>query len=272
MKLGIKQNLKIIRKTDFGVYLTDEKEEVLLPNNQLDSEIRLGEEIEVFLYKDSEDRIIATRLNPLITLGEIKKLKVKEVTDIGAFLDWGLPKDLLLPFKEQTYKINPEDNILVYLYIDISNRLCATMDIYSKLSHNSPYKIDDKVEGTVYQIHPQYGAYVAIDDKYSALIPKKEISRAIKEGDIIAGRVLNIKEDGKLDISLREKAYIQMNSDSELILNRLKKEKILFYHDKSNADEIKKEFSMSKAAFKRAIGRLFKERLINIKEDRIELR
>lgn len=272
MKLGVKQNLTVKRKTDFGVYLTDGKEEVLLPNNQVDNEVQQDEEIEVFLYKDSEDRLIATKLNPLITLGEVKKLKVKEITGVGAFLEWGLPKDLLLPFKEQTYTINVNDNVLVNLYIDISDRLCATMDIYSKLSLNSPYKPEDRVNGTVYQIHDRYGAYVAVDDKYSALIPHKELYGKIKEGDVIEARVVDIKEDGKIDLSLREKAYIQIDSDSKIILNRLKKEKVLFYHDKSGAEEIKREFSMSKSSFKRAIGRLFKERLINIKKDRIELK
>ena len=234
--------------------------------------MRVGSEIEVFLYKDSEDRMIATRLVPYIKIGEIKKLKVKEVNKIGAFLDWGLPKDLLLPFKEQIYEIKPGDEILVTVYIDLSDRLCATMDLYSRLSLLPPYQKDDMVKGTVYQVHEQFGAYVAVDNKYSALVPKKELHCELKPGDEIEARVLEVKEDGKLDLSLRQKAYVQMDADSALILDKLKQAGgSLPYHDKSSAEEIKEEFNLSKAAFKRAIGRLYKERVIVIEKDGIRL-
>lgn len=282
MRLGYTQTLVAVKKTDFGLFLTDidkkdDKtrdlgDEVLLPKNQVTEDMRVGSEIEVFLYKDSEDRMIATRLVPYIKIGEIKKLKVKEVNKIGAFLDWGLPKDLLLPFKEQIYEIKPGDEILVTVYIDLSDRLCATMDLYSRLSLLPPYQKDDMVKGTVYQVHEQFGAYVAVDNKYSALVPKKELHCELKPGDEIEARVLEVKEDGKLDLSLRQKAYVQMDADSALILDKLKQAGgSLPYQDKSSADEIKEEFNLSKAAFKRAIGRLYKERVIVIEKDGIRL-
>ena len=282
MRLGYTQTLVAVKKTDFGLFLTDiEKkddknralgDEVLLPKNQVTEDMRVGSEIEVFLYKDSEDRMIATRLVPYIKIGEIKKLKVKEVNKIGAFLDWGLPKDLLLPFKEQIYDIKSGDEILVTVYIDLSDRLCATMDLYSRLSLLPPYQKDDMVKGTVYQVHEQFGAYVAVDNKYSALVPKKELHRELKPGEEIEARVLEVKEDGKLDLSLRQKAYVQMDADSALILDKLKQAGgSLPYQDKSSADEIKEEFNLSKAAFKRAIGRLYKERVIVIEKDGIRL-
>ena len=282
MRLGYTQTLVAVKKTDFGLFLTDiEKkddknraleDEVLLPKNQVTEDMRVGSEIEVFLYKDSEDRMIATRLVPYIKIGEIKKLKVKEVNKIGAFLDWGLPKDLLLPFKEQIYDIKSGDEILVTVYIDLSDRLCATMDLYSRLSLLPPYQKDDMVKGTVYQVHEQFGAYVAVDNKYSALVPKKELHRELKPGDEIEARVLEVKEDGKLDLSLRQKAYVQMDADSALILDKLMQAGgILPFQDKSSADEIKEEFNLSKAAFKRAIGRLYKERVIVIEKDGIRL-
>ena len=282
MRLGYTQTLVAVKKTDFGLFLTDidkkdDKirdlgDEVLLPKNQVTEDMRVGSEIEVFLYKDSEDRMIATRLVPYIKIGEIKKLKVKEVNKIGAFLDWGLPKDLLLPFKEQIYEIKPGDEILVTVYIDLSDRLCATMDLYSRLSLLPPYQKDDMVKGTVYQVHEQFGAYVAVDNKYSALVPKKELHCELKPGDEIEARVLEVKEDGKLDLSLRQKAYVQMDADSALILDKLKQAgRSLPYHDKSSAEEIKEEFNLSKAAFKRAIGRLYKERAIVIEKDGIRL-
>ena len=282
MRLGYTQTLVAVKKTDFGLFLTDigkkdDKtrdlgDEVLLPKNQVTEYMRVGSEIEVFLYKDSEDRMIATRLVPYIKIGEIKKLKVKEVNKIGAFLDWGLPKDLLLPFKEQIYEIKPGDEILVTVYIDLSDRLCATMDLYSRLSLLPPYQKDDMVKGTVYQVHEQFGAYVAVDNKYSALVPKKELFCELKPGDEIEARVLEVKEDGKLDLSLRQKAYVQMDADSALILDKLKQAGgSLPYHDKSSAEEIKEEFNLSKAAFKRAIGRLYKERVIVIEKDGIRI-
>ena len=282
MRLGYTQTLVAVKKTDFGLFLTDidkkdDKnrdlgDEVLLPKNQVTEDMRVGSEIEVFLYKDSEDRMIATRLVPYIKIGEIKKLKVKEVNKIGAFLDWGLPKDLLLPFKEQIYDIKSGDEILVTVYIDLSDRLCATMDLYSRLSLLPPYQRDDMVKGTVYQVHEQFGAYVAVDNKYSALIPKKELFCELKPGDEIEARVLEVKEDGKLDLSLRQKAYVQMDEDSALILDKLKQAGgSLPYQDKSSAEEIKEEFNLSKAAFKRAIGRLYKERVIVIEKDGIRI-
>lgn len=282
MRLGYMQTLVAVKKTDFGLFLTDiEKkddknralgDEVLLPKNQVTENMRVGSEIEVFLYKDSEDRMIATRLVPYIKIGEIKKLRVKEVNKIGAFLDWGLPKDLLLPFKEQIYDIKSGDEILVTVYIDLSDRLCATMDLYSRLSLLPPYQRDDMVKGTVYQVHEQFGAYVAVDNKYSALVPKKELHCELKPGDEIEARVLEVKEDGKLDLSLRQKAYVQMDADSALILDKLKQAGgSLPYQDKSCAEEIKEEFNLSKAAFKRAIGRLYKERVIVIEKDGIRL-
>lgn len=282
MRLGYMQTLVAVKKTDFGLFLTDiEKkddknralgDEVLLPKNQVTEDMRVGSEIEVFLYKDSEDRMIATRLVPYIKIGEIKKLRVKEVNKIGAFLDWGLPKDLLLPFKEQIYDIKSGDEILVTVYIDLNDRLCATMDLYSRLSLLPPYQRDDMVKGTVYQVHEQFGAYVAVDNKYSALVPKKELHRELKPGDEIEARVLEVKEDGKLDLSLRQKAYVQMDADSALILDKLKQAGgSLPYQDKSSAEEIKEEFNLSKAAFKRAIGRLYKERAIVIEKDGIRL-
>ena len=282
MRLGCTQTLAVVKKTDFGLYLPDiEKkdnknrdvsEEILLPKNQVTPDMNLGSEIEVFIYKDSEDRLIATRMEPFIKLGEIKKLKVKEVTKIGAFLDWGLPKDLFLPFKEQIYDIKSGDEILVTMYVDLSERLCATMDLYSRLSLLPPYRKDDMVKGTVYQINEQFGAYVAVDNKYSALVPRKELHRELKAGDEIEARVLEVKEDGKLDLSLRQKFYVQMDADSELILEKLKTAGgSLPYQDKSDAEEIKKEFNMSKAAFKRAIGRLYKERIIVIEKNGIKI-
>lgn len=146
-ELGKRRMLTVVKTVDFGIYLGTSEERVLLPKKEVPKEIEIGDPVEVFLYKDSSDRLIATTAEPKITLGELAVLTVKDTGKIGAFLDWGLPKDLLLPFKEQTAKVKKGDQVLVALYVDKSERLCATMKVYEKLETDSPYKKDDHVEG-----------------------------------------------------------------------------------------------------------------------------
>jgi uncharacterized protein len=271
IRLGEVQTLEVVKTQDFGVYLSEigagDKEKVLLPKNQVEKGITIGDQIEVFIYKDSEDRIIATTTIPELTIGKTALLRVKEVTTIGAFLDWGLAKDLLLPFKEQTSRVHTGEDVIVTLYIDKSDRLCASMKVYDFLDLNSPYHKDDKVIGIVYEIIDSYGAFVAVDNHYSALIPTKELHRTLKVGDSVEARVIAVKEDGKLDLSLREKSYMQMDEDAEMIFKRLQEAGgFLPYHDKSESDVIKEQFNLSKNAFKRAIGRLMKEGKITISD------
>lgn len=273
MKLGEYQTLVISRHSDHGLYLSDGKEEVLLPQKEVSPEMSINEEIEVFIYKDSEDRLIATTTSPYISLHKVALLKVKDVTSIGAFLDWGLAKDLLLPFKEQTKRVSNGEEVLVALYVDKTDRLCATMKLYDYLDSNSPYEKDSIVTGRVYEIIDSFGVFVAVDDKYSSLIPKKEVSQSIQVGELIEARVTRIQEDGKLDLSLQKKIHIQLHIDGDMIYNRLKDSDSGFlpYHDKSSASDIKQEFSISKNAFKRAIGHLKKEGKITILNNGIQL-
>lgn len=274
IKLGETQTLEISKTTDFGVYLSepgnDGSTKVLLPKSQVSKTSALGDKIEVFIYKDSEDRLIATTTIPQLSLGGTALLRVKEVTTIGAFLDWGLAKDLLLPFKEQTFRVHTGEDVLVTLYIDKSDRLCATMKVYNNLSCTSPYHENDRVIGLVYEIIDEFGAFVAVDNCYSALIPPKELYRSLKVGDSVEARIVHVKEDGKLELSIREKSYIQMDADSELIFGKLQEASgFLPYHDKTDSGVIKEVFGLSKNAFKRAIGRLFKEERIIISEEGI---
>ncbi|BBF44380.1 S1 RNA binding domain [Lachnospiraceae bacterium KM106-2] len=275
--LGEMQSLVVVKTTDFGVYLStsseNEKDKVLLPRKEVPAGTKVGYHMEVFLYKDSEDRPIATTTQPPISLGGIALLKVKEVATIGAFLDWGLAKDLLLPFKEQTRELQAGDDVLVTLYIDKSKRLCASMKIYDYLQLDSEYQKDDKVTGVVYEIIPEFGAFVAVDNKYSGLIPKKELFDHIKAGQQIEARVMSVKPDGKLDLSLREKAYVQMDNDASAIYNALTNAGgFLPYNDKSDPEKIKEVFHMSKNAYKRAIGRLLKEGKLEFKNNGISLK
>ena len=277
LNLGEKQTLTIEKKVEFGVYLMDTKrdnpeEKVLLPIKQVPQGADLGDEIEVFLYKDSKDRLIATTNEPKIILGQVKRLTVSDAGSMGAFLDSGLEKDLFLPFKEQTTRVKPGDGCPVALYIDKSKRLCATMKIYHLLSKESPYKKDDKVTGTVYEISDNFGAFVAVDDCYSGLIPKKEMTGTIRVLDVVTARVTAVKEDGKLDLSIKEKSYIQMSIDAEKVMAKLNEsDGVLPFTDKADPEFIRNEMDMSKNEFKRAVGNMLKAGKITITQTDIRL-
>ena len=278
LKLGEKQVLQIIKQVDFGVYLADKEEadtneRVLLPLKQVPKGAKEGDRIEVFLYKDSKDRLIATTNTPFMVKGEVKLLEVAQVGKMGAFLNWGLEKDLFLPFREQIRPVKPGDQCLVALYIDKSERLCATTKVYHHLRKDSPYKKDDKVEGFVYEISDNFGAFVAVDDMYSALIPKRELRDDIKEGQRIIARVVSVKEDGKLDLSMKEKIQEQIKIDAVKVLEVIESfDGALPFNDKASPEVIRREMKMSKNEFKRAAGHLLKQGKIEITEKSIHLK
>ncbi|MCI8607916.1 MAG: S1 RNA-binding domain-containing protein [Hungatella sp.] len=274
IELGKRQLLEVVRQKEFGVYLSEkagDETAVLLPKKQVPPGTCIGDKLEVFIYKDSQDRLIATVEDAKIRIGQTAVLKVKDVGKIGAFLDMGLEKELLLPFKEQTYRVRPGEECLVALYVDKSGRLAATMRVYAYMSNEPPYGKDDKVTGTIYEINPDIGAFVAVDNRYYGLIPARELYGDLREGDKVEARVLKVREDGKLDLSPREKAYLQMDTDSRLVLKVLDEfDGVLPFNDKASPETIKREFHLSKNAFKRAVGRLLKEGKIKITEKTIE--
>lgn len=276
-KIGEIENLKVIREKDFGVYLGHEDsnehdEAVLLPKNEATG-LKVGEKVNVFIYRDSDDRVIATKKTSAILLNQVKPLMVKEVNKVGAFLDWGLSKDLFLPYKEMLRKVKEGDTILVKLYIDKSNRIAASMkDLWKLLSTNSPYQRGDVVKGRVYELGKDFGTFVAVDDKYSAMLPKFEKTKKLSIGDEIVARVIAIKEDGKIDITMREDAYKEIESDSEIILKLLNEYAgVLPFTEKASPEVILRETGLSKNAFKRAVGHLYKERKIIIQNSAIRL-
>lgn len=273
IELGKTQCLNVVKKTDFGVYLGTENEKVLLPGKMVPEDIEIGDALTVFIYRDSSDRLIATTRAPKLQLGELAVLKVAQVSRIGAFLDWGLEKELFLPFKEQTTHIQEGDECLVALYIDKSDRLAATMRVYDYLQCATEYVKDSAVSGTVIEINPDYGVYIAIDNKYFGMIPKYEVNKNISIGDKVYGRVSQVRSDGKLTVSLKQKAYIQMDEDSVLVYNTMQKNGgILPFNDKAAPEVIKEHFDMSKNAFKRAVGRLLKEGKVEITDNSIILK
>jgi len=271
MKLGEMQTLKIEKRVEFGVYLSDGTERVLLPKKQVPENTSIGDEINVFVYKDSKDRLIATTATPKLTLGQMGVLRVSQLNKVGAFLDWGLEKDLFLPFKEMTRQPSEDDEILVRVYIDKSERLCASMKgIYELLSTKPPYQVGDEVEARIYEFGHDFGTFVALEDKYSAMIPRHEDTSKYRIGDIIMVRITGIKEDGKCDVTIRDKAYIQMDNDAEALLDLIDSYAgVLPFTEKASPEVIKRETGLSKAAFKRAVGRLYKERKISLEGGKI---
>ena len=278
LELGKKQRLQVVKKVDLGVYLGEEdgdkkEDRVILPAKQVQEGAGPGTELEVFLYKDSSDRLIATTREPRLTLGETALLTVAEVGRIGAFLDWGLEKDLLLPYREQTGPVKKGDQVLAALYIDKSQRLCATMKVYHYLKQHSPYVIGDQVKGRVYEISRNFGVFVAVDDQYSALIPRREAQGRYQVGQELSLRVTEVKEDGKLTVSARQKAYLQIGQDAELVLEAIEKAGgRLDFDDKASPEKIDEELGLSKAAFKRAVGHLLKEGKIQLEPGKILLK
>jgi len=275
-KLGEYQNLLIFRKTDFGYYLkepdSDIDIDIFLPTRELNEDSQIGDIINVFVYRDSEDRLICTTTKPKLELGKLGLLKVSKIDEIGAFLDWGLRKDLLLPFSEQLDPVEEGDIVLVRLYIDKTERLCATMKITRDITDASAYKIDEMLPGTIYRINPDIGLFIAVEDLYDGLVPNKDVFDHYNVGDSVTVRIARIRDDNKLILTLKKRANLQISDDSALILEKLKLNNgFLKFNDKSDPDEIKKEFNMSKKAFKRAVGTLLKEKTIEFFEDGIKL-
>ncbi len=264
VKIGKRQKMKVNNIASIGVYLDaetgDNADNILLPNNEIEGmEICAGDFLDVFIYRDSEDRLIATLKNSYAVIGTLAKLEVVDITKIGAFLDWGLPKDLLLPKGQEEGSLEVGNKYLVGLYEDKKGRISATMKIYQFLMPNSKYEKNDVVLGTVYRIEPNIGIFVAVDNRYFGLIPKNECFREYQVGEEIEARVIRVREDGKLDLSPRKLSYLQIDDDAQIILDKMKEDGgKLQVNDKSSPELIQKTFGLSKKAFKKAVGNLLK--------------
>lgn len=269
IKIGKRQKMIVDRFTSVGAYLNEVEKEgeeledisILLPNNELEErDLKEGDEVEVLIYMDSEDRPVATFRKTEALVGTLAKLEVTDVNPkLGAFMDWGLKKELLLPRGQQEIPVEVGKKYLVGIYEDSKGRLSATMKIYKFLLPSTSIKKNDIVSGTVYRIEPNIGVFVAVEDRYFGLIPKIEYFKDYKVGDEIEARVIRVREDGKIDLTPRERAYIQIDEDAELILGKMRLLGDSFgFTDKSSPEEIIDYFNMSKKAFKRAMGNLLK--------------
>lgn len=270
IKVGEIYKLKVIDKQSDMVFVGKDEQNERILLHECDEVLNIGDVITCFIYKDGNKEKKATLHLPPLTLGKVAALKVVSINRIGAFLEWGLEKDLFLPFKQQVGRLKVGETYVVGLYIDKSDRLCATMKVYDLLKGTSLYKVNDEVEGIVYNVKEAFGAFVAVDGCYHGLIPTKELYKTYQIGERVRLRVKDVKADGKLELSERKPIHFQMEEDVRYLMEELDKhEGILKLNDKSAPEMIRAQLNMSKAAFKRAVGRLLKEGVIEIKSDGI---
>lgn len=274
LHLGIKNTLRILRGTGVGMFLgDDEGNDVLLPKKYVPENAIVGDDIEVFVYRDSEDRIIATNLEPKIQLNQFAFLQVKSVTAIGAFLDWGLEKDLFVPFREQNKKMEEGRWYAVYLYLDEeTDRLVASCKVNRYFEkENIDLQIGQEVDLLIFE-ETDLGLNAIINNKYKGLIYENEIFQRIKIGTRTKGFVKNIRDDNRVDLSLQKQGYANVEPNAERILEKLKANNgFLDVTDKSDANYVMYQLEMSKKTFKKAVGALYRQKVIRIEEDGIYL-
>ena len=273
MEIGHYNTLKIARETKVGLFLTDGKDDVLLPLKYLPKEYKIGDELIVFVYLDHEERPVATTLEPYILLDEFGLLRVNYVNNIGAFLDWGLEKDILVPFKEQARPMEKGKRYLVYAYMDQkTDRIVASSKTNQFLDNeNLTVTVGDEVDLIISHI-TELGINVIINDIHKGLLYKDQVYDDIRTGDRMRGYIKNIRPDKKIDVSLQKLGYENIEPNAEKILDELRASRgFLRLNDDSNPEDIKTVLKMSKKTFKKAIGSLYKDKLIEIKEDGIYL-
>jgi predicted RNA-binding protein (virulence factor B family) len=274
LHLGIKNTLRILRGTGVGMFLGDEEgNDVLLPKKYVPENAIVGEDIEVFIYRDSEDRIIATNLEPKIQLNQFACLQVKSVTAIGAFLDWGLEKDLFVPFREQNKKMDEGRWYAVYLYLDEeTDRLVASCKVNRYFEkENIDLLIGQEVDLLIFE-ETDLGLNAVINNKYKGLIYENEIFQRIKIGTRTKGFVKNLRDDNRVDLSLQKQGYANVEPNAARILEKLKSNNgFLDLTDKSDSNYVMYQLEMSKKTFKKAVGALYRQKIIRIEEDGIYL-
>ena len=273
LRLGQMNKLKVVRRADFGLYLGGGPEDILLPNRYVPNGIEIGDEIEVFVYLDSEERLVATTETPLAQVGDFAWLQVAWVNNYGAFLDWGLMKDLFVPFREQKMKMQKGKSYLVHLHIDEETyRIVASAKVERYLSTNyPPYHGGDEVSLLIWQ-KTDLGFKAIIDNQYAGLLYDDEIFRSLHSGDRVTGYVKQVRPDGKIDLSLQKKGQKAVVDFSETLLQHLQTNGgTTVLGDKSPAEEIYTVFGVSKKVFKKAVGDLYKRHLITIEPDGLHL-
>ncbi|HET8837669.1 MAG TPA: S1-like domain-containing RNA-binding protein [Flavobacteriaceae bacterium] len=275
LNIGVYHTLTIDRDTPPGLFLKDDEgNEVLLPNKYKPENFEIGDEIDVFVYLDHEERPVATTLKPFVKLDEFGYLRCAETTDLGAFLDWGLEKHLFVPFMEQAYKMKKGEWYLIFCYLDLdTNRLVASSKVNSFLD-NSEITVEpfEKVDLIVTN-KTDLGFNVIVNKLHQGLIYNDEIFQKLQTGDRLTGIVKKIRSDGKIDIGLQRPGYRAIEPNAQRILTELELNNgFLPLHDKSSPEEIYNALEMSKKSFKKAVGTLYKKRLVELKADGVHLK
>ncbi|MCO5260860.1 MAG: S1-like domain-containing RNA-binding protein [Crocinitomicaceae bacterium] len=271
MKLGEFNKLKILRFTSVGAYLADENDsDVLLPNKYLTDDMYVDDDIEVFLYRDSEDRLVATTQTPAVLLNSFALLSIKDVNFYGAFADWGLEKELMIPFKEQHLRLNVNSNYIVTLRRDEStDRLYGSTKINRYLENCK----DEQLIGKPFQVligdTTELGVKVIVDNKYLGIVYHSDFNESIVRGNVVEGYIYHIRTDGKVDVRLGKPGYSRIDDNVEQLTAILKRLGKINLTDKSSPELIRETVGMSKKVFKQTVGHLYKERLIELKEDGI---
>jgi len=272
IELGNYNTLKILRETAVGLFLGDDDvDDLLLPLKYIPEEFNIGDDISVFCYLDHEERPIATTLKPLIKRNNFGWLKVAEVNEFGAFLDWGLEKHLLVPFREQQTKMNEGESYVVFCYLDEKTFRLVASSRLNKFAKNEDISLSPKDEvDLLVSRQSELGWDVIIDNKYQGLVFKSEVFQPIKVGATLKGYVKKIREDNKVDIVLKPIGHLALEPAAKQIYEKLELAGgYISLHDKSAPEEIQQMFQMSKKAFKKAIGALYRDRKIEIKDDGI---
>ena len=274
VEIGKYNTLKIVKDLDFGVYLDGGDDlEILLPARYVPRNVKPGDEVEVFIYHDNEGRIIATTAKPLAVVGEFQWMECKSVNDMGAFLEWGLMKDLLVPFREQKMPMREGKWYLMYVHLDhITKRIVASARVDKFLDNVPPvYEFNQEVDLLVAD-ETEIGYKVIINNLHWGLVYHNEIYRRLERGEHLKGYIKEVREDEKIDVSLTRLGYEKVEGIAGIILDALKVQKgFLAVHDKSPADEIYSLFGCSKKSFKQAVGALYKKKLISIEPTGIRL-
>lgn len=275
IEIGKTNTLKVARTSEQGFYLVgeDPKASVLLPNKYIPEGLQIGNTIDVFIYKDSSDLIIATTLKPKIDLHGFACLEVVDVSKVGVFLDWGLEKDLMVPFTEQKKRMRKGEFYLVYLYLDEdSDRLAASCKVDHFLEReNLTVQVGDEVELLIGE-STEVGVNVIINDLHKGLLFHNEIYKDVKPGNRVKGYIKNIREDKKIDVSLQKQGFGNIEDTAQQVLDILaKNDGFLHLNDNSHPDEIADRMQMSKKSFKKAIGTLYRQKMILITDDGIQL-
>ncbi len=275
IKIGKFNRLRAARQTDNGVYFTDTDKsgEVLLPNKYIPDDLFEGDVLNLFVFKDSEDRITATTIRPKIMLGEFALLQVRDVNQFGAFLDWGMDKDLLVPFKEQPGRMSPGNWYMVYLYLDPQSERLVGSGRYQKFlqKENIDLREGQQVD-LIIDDQSDLGVNVIINHRYRGLLYENEIFERIGRGDERKGFVKKVREDGKVDVTLQAPGYAKVEPNAARILEKLKEnDGFLPLTDKSDPIQIAALLEMSKKTYKKAVGALYKERKVRLEEDGIYL-